>query len=1102
MSTGLMSCVRENSPPLEGVSIPHDDGDARLSHSPDPFETQKRRRFHPLRNLRRIFRRRTVPRGDFAGQSGDNCSSIPSGGTSQVVNSSDSSSPPSIVDVTSAGSVISGGYTTTIYLTKERLESNSENRSGKKKDSIPEMERDIGDYQRSFSEGLLLDDGGYSRDALSQSHDSVFSESATASSLSIVLKAELVDVLRKRRNRPNASDENVGLPRSPITPQRKDRPLNHSEGSLSLLSMVSSNMEPEQYPMLNGNNVGPKLQKRSIDIYEASAEHDLNLSVGSKLSHSAARHKMAVRPNKKKGPTRHRKAVELKNPILPVTLELNEDTAKMRDVVDKKARSKSLPPGVNAKILEHATVDCLQSSMNILTSSTESSSSTIYINPQLSKSYAFENKLESVERQEGFLQLRKKSTSGSVENVDNDDASEICRVVDKKVRPMRCGAAARQRILPKDLSYSPDIGRNDKMSNEKFFVKTISGFSAKCRETVTPIRSDEQADAAVAPPPNVVWPDGVVQSSPTRAKISGEVVKTDTPRRKSVEKSKSFRFYSENNESDNLTQNNLPSLPDLSIAAYDEKYGTSVRRSSLKYSPSMKFEINDNNLVKPKEELHHPFESNPCGKNIILPPNKMSNPTNISQIEENIDKLVKSTFVTVLKKSPSNGTEWVEAKIRHTPTRETTVASESTLTTSESDVVKENACDSTVRNRRSVILVSEEDPKVPEFMKIQLNRVDSTRPKSHVVLSKNVKEDSLRRQSIEILDTTKIVVEEKKSLVVKAATPVPKTTVKQTAIAEPVHHRTTNALAEVKTVIAERRLSVSDEKAKIERRLSVTEDSKVERPSRKTSEDSGIAPVSRKASSDDENIVVLRKKSSVSSTKEDSTPELMKVFARRSLKLKDTDEMQLYDHFDRGGITKNVKQTGNIDSDKENQSSSEEKLDRFSKGDLNNTIVTNGNGHIKPPSGKTPSFEEKITTTPNGDNYRKSSLQTTAKPFATNSPNRFSANVVQNYRSTATTFHDIRKSLGVTITTPDATNQQSNQSNNNNGINTLGQNVTNNNNNNNVTTNGRHATVAPLPQQPMTDNNVNTTDDGDICEFKGILQRRAEWEKRAKDACK
>ncbi|XP_061394660.1 uncharacterized protein LOC133330175 [Musca vetustissima] len=46
---------------------------------------------------------------------------------------------------------------------------------------------EMSDSQRSLSEGRLID-SDYSRDGLSQSHDSVFSESATASSLSIVLK--------------------------------------------------------------------------------------------------------------------------------------------------------------------------------------------------------------------------------------------------------------------------------------------------------------------------------------------------------------------------------------------------------------------------------------------------------------------------------------------------------------------------------------------------------------------------------------------------------------------------------------------------------------------------------------------------------------------------------------------------------------------------------------------------------------------------------------------------------------------------------------------------------------------------------------------------
>lgn len=54
-------------------------------------------------------------------------------------------------------------------------------------------------------------------------------------------------MLRKRRTRPDASDEDLGLPRSPSTPQKKERGpmvnMNQSEGSLSMLSMGSSDMD-------------------------------------------------------------------------------------------------------------------------------------------------------------------------------------------------------------------------------------------------------------------------------------------------------------------------------------------------------------------------------------------------------------------------------------------------------------------------------------------------------------------------------------------------------------------------------------------------------------------------------------------------------------------------------------------------------------------------------------------------------------------------------------------------------------------------------------------------------------------------------------------
>lgn len=136
-------------------------------------------------------------------------------------------------------------------------------------------------------------------------------------------QAELVDALRKRRPRPDTSDEDLGLPRSPITPQRKENAINQSEGSLSLLSMVSSDMDDESSAGFGNSGAGDtsihqisltSSRFSSQNTSRSSDEVDLDMSItsnGSRLSHSAARHKMAVRPNKKKGPTRHRKPNEV-----------------------------------------------------------------------------------------------------------------------------------------------------------------------------------------------------------------------------------------------------------------------------------------------------------------------------------------------------------------------------------------------------------------------------------------------------------------------------------------------------------------------------------------------------------------------------------------------------------------------------------------------------------------------------------------------------------------------------------------------------------------------------------------------------------------------
>ncbi|XP_050326453.1 LOW QUALITY PROTEIN: serine-rich adhesin for platelets [Bactrocera neohumeralis] len=284
---------------------------------------------------------------------------------------------------------------------------------------------EMSDSQRSLSEGRLVD-SDYSHDPLSQSHDSVFSESASASLFSNRdYQAELSDVLRKRnRHRQDASEEDLGLPRSPASPQRRvERTTqrthyanskhtttatsstatttggNHSEvSSLSLLSMNSGDGD-ELFTASTANNstISAKefVQERSLtttsstvsgrsitrsstvsttsvssEIYRHSSsgslasdtnrdEPDLLGAKYQRLSHSAAKHKMALRPAKKKGPSRlHRRTLETSIP------EANEDSLRLANNTlldikehDIKAKTRSLPPSVNTKVLDQHAVE-------------------------------------------------------------------------------------------------------------------------------------------------------------------------------------------------------------------------------------------------------------------------------------------------------------------------------------------------------------------------------------------------------------------------------------------------------------------------------------------------------------------------------------------------------------------------------------------------------------------------------------------------------------------------------------------------------------------------------------------------------------------------
>ncbi|XP_068623033.1 calponin homology domain-containing protein DDB_G0272472-like isoform X2 [Battus philenor] len=143
-----------------------------------------------------------------------------------------------------------------------------------------------------------------------------------------LLWAELVAAVR-RRGRGECSDdeEDLGLPRSPPASPPTDKAQRHHAGISqsscsdgSLLSVGSSEMDEDSS---SGHHHSHDHSARSdhSDVYNVS-EPPPGVAP---LSHSAARHKMAVRPRRTHGAPRRKKANPIAASALPITPELNEE---------------------------------------------------------------------------------------------------------------------------------------------------------------------------------------------------------------------------------------------------------------------------------------------------------------------------------------------------------------------------------------------------------------------------------------------------------------------------------------------------------------------------------------------------------------------------------------------------------------------------------------------------------------------------------------------------------------------------------------------------------------------------------------------------------
>lgn len=351
-------------------------------------------------------------------------------------------------------------------------------------------------------------------------------------------------------------------------------------------------------------------------------------------------------------------------------------------------------------------------------------------------------------------------------------------------------------------------------------------------------------------------------------------------------------------------------------------------------------------------------------------------------------------------------------------------------------------------------------------------------------------------------------------------------------------------------VLIERRKSVSDKKLKFEQQIEKIQ-AEVKRSSIIGVDKNGATI--RKMSLEDESsnsAVILRgKKSSKSTESDDPTPELMKVFARRSLKIKDTDEYQVNDDAEREALNQKMNDTTTNDTNNNlNRINNAKNSNRFNTDSDKENHVASGTQssipkveiYIKPTKElleKSDGLPKKDTTKVNVD---MTSVKSIGKLFngavnrnATSNPSNPSAG--NNYRNSTAFFENLKNGS----TNPARSNAntktdlssplddavvliiEKNQANNieltNNKINS------NSYNNNNFTKNtlpiisnkigqmqtsiNRNANNDDTPTnvktaEKTTTNNSETNPTLQDHEYKGIHERKAEWEKRASQAFK
>ncbi|XP_066154497.1 muscle M-line assembly protein unc-89-like isoform X4 [Euwallacea fornicatus] len=811
---------------------------------------------------------------------------------------------------------------------------------------------------------------------LSVSHDSVFHPlnsgssdlelegAQSSSSLSVSqplgdakLQTELSSKLRLRRaGRGDTSEDDEGLPRSPPcgspaaatdsflilekTANHKDLPTkSHSTCSDgSLLSMDGSEMDED--------SVGPQSRHSSRVSLNEKQESDLEFDFSTTpLNHSAAHHRVSVRPKRTYGAPR-RKNGQLSS-ALPATPEVNEDSSVRSVSPESVTTAGVVPPSSSSFRLSRSKSNAGKSQDDSLRNE-ELREERVSLFERLFPRRSGKKKKKEVVKMEvdsGRTSLSEEKKVFSTTQIKQTVWSQT--QIKPSVAP-RTGAASRQRIQPIDIPASPKEHRSSVQMTQEVSPLEPSVLQSPPLQS-SPIQTElenllkqRQLVPKDTPLPIKLSPPLVTTTYSSETKTTTEDIRNKI--KIAGLSSLQQRVLTLNSEEDfsckSLTD---PPKPARALAK-SHSFKSRIKEDKPQEEPDNMAErrksITKASSLDSVKDLEEPVKRSEL--KLILKPVETYRET-VEEIEVATTKttqentiLKQKAFNTITITGPSHTA--IVNVISGKSESFSSVTSEKTSVESE-DEKKHITKDSQVSITK-IQLKQETKSHVPEFMNKQLNKVE-VRPSSNIIFSMkspriSPESSPLRpktlfnfpsgevskmsrkfsKDDVEIIENNPEVkdVSPPKTPPVVATTPTTPTRFKKndskpSSRKSSVISITSPESPPVKVSSRDRAMkmrSISLDSLKTEEKLDISTPDK-------SSQDS----LDKRASDG----VVLRRKS-FAKQKNEEEPELMKVFARRSLKLRDEDIGHLQE-----AIADERRQR---DSDKENNSETTPKAEKKS----------------------------------------------------------------------------------------------------------------------------------------------------------------------------